>query len=63
MVDSDDCKTYEEAMRKRSMTRVREALARIEKAVKDECLKDPVKIAARAAKVLILQLRFVEICR
>lgn len=52
VVDSDDRKIYEEALRKRSMARVREALERIEKAVKAGRLKDPVKIGARTAKTL-----------
>jgi len=52
VVDSADRKIYEEALRQRAMGRVREALERIEKAVKNGRLKDPVKIAARAAKTL-----------
>lgn len=50
VIDSLQRKTYEQALRKHSMGRAREALEKVAAAVKAGRLKDPAKIGARAAR-------------
>lgn len=50
VIDSLQRKTYEQALRERSMERAREALEKVAAAVKAGRLKDPAKIGARAAR-------------
>jgi transposase len=52
VINSEDRKAYEEAMRERSMERVRQALQRVAAAVQAGRLKDPAKIGARAARAV-----------
>jgi len=50
VINSLQRKTYEQALRTRSMERAREALEKVATAVKAGRLKDPAKIGARAAR-------------
>jgi len=52
VIDSLQRKTYEQAMRQRSMERAREALEKVSAAVEAGRLKDPAKIGARAARAI-----------
>ncbi len=52
VIDSIERRYYEESMRQRSMERTKEQLQKIAAAVKSGRLKDPVKIGARASRVL-----------
>ena len=52
VIDSQERKTYEEAMRQRSMERARTALESVAAAVQAGRLKDPAKIGARAARAV-----------
>jgi len=52
VIDSEDRKAYEEAMRERSMERARHALEKVAAAVEGGRLKDPAKIGARAARAV-----------
>ena len=52
VIESQERKAYEEAMRKRSMERARQALEKVAAAVKAGRLKDPTKIGARAQRAL-----------
>jgi transposase len=52
VIESQERKVYEEAMRKRSMERVRQALEKVAAAVEAGRLKDPAKIGARAQRAL-----------
>jgi hypothetical protein len=50
VIDSLQRKTYEQALRQRSMERARQALEKVAAAVKAGRLKDPARIGARAAR-------------
>lgn len=52
LVQSDERKPYEEALRKKSMDRVKQRMDKIVKAVSEGRLKRPEKIGARAARAL-----------
>ncbi|MFQ5352520.1 MAG: IS1634 family transposase [Candidatus Binatia bacterium] len=52
VIDSQERKVYEEAMRKRSMERARQALEKVAGTVEAGRLKDPAKIGARAQRAL-----------
>lgn len=52
VIDSLQRKTYEQALRQRSMQRAREAIEKVASAVKAGRLKDPAKIGARAARAV-----------
>jgi transposase len=52
VVDSDDRRTYEEDMRKKSMERTREDLQKLQKRVAAGKLKQPEKIGAAAERIL-----------
>jgi transposase len=52
VIDSRERKVYEEAMRQRSMERVRQALEKVAAAVQAGRLKDQAKIGARAQRAL-----------
>jgi len=52
VIDSQERKVYEEALRKRSMERVRSALEKVAAAVEAGRLKAPAKIGARAGRAL-----------
>jgi transposase len=52
VIESQERKVYEEAMRQRSMERAREALEKVSTAVEAGRVKDPAKIGARAQRAL-----------
>ena len=52
VIESQERKDYEEAMRQRSMERGREALEKVSAAVEAGRLKDPAKIGARAQRAM-----------
>ena len=52
VIDSQERKVYEEAMRRRSMERARQALEKVAAAVEAGRLKDPSKIGARAQRAM-----------
>ena len=52
VIDSTERRGYEESMRQHSMQRVKAQLQKVAAAVQSGRLKDPVKIGARASKVL-----------
>ena len=53
VIDSRQRKTYEEAMRRRSVERAREALQKVSAAVEAGRVKEPAKIGARAARAIL----------
>jgi len=52
VIESQERKVYEQAMRQRSMERARQALEKVSAAVEGGRLKDPAKIGARAQRAL-----------
>lgn len=52
VIDSLQRKTYEQSLRRRSMERAQQTLAKVAAAVKTGRLKDPAKIGARAARAV-----------